>query len=405
MSAATPTTHEAILKTIYPQSDIERMMYDGNTLYAMLPKKYDFYGNQMHRALRIASTAGRSSTFLNAKNNKKASTMKKLLIDTVEDYSLYSVDGKLVRQTSNSKGALIKALTEEVDSAMDAMNRSFGFGVYLNKGGAIGNLTSSATLTATSFTLNDINDVVKFEVGQKLQFSATDGTSGSVKAGNVEVTGVARETGVITVTPALSTGVPTIAVSDYIFFDGDFGERMSGLAGWIPSTAPTAGDSFFGLDRSTDPSRMAGVRVDGTTRQIEEALKLALQVGLRNGCRVDKIFMNDRDFLNFDLALGSNKKYVEGTVAKVGFTGIQLVGYGSKPVEVYSDFNCPINVVYGLTMNTWSVEGPGQFPFIDVEDKLQMLREESADAYAGQIKSYHQMICTSPGRSWRCALV
>lgn len=406
MAAATDTTHSAVLKTIYPQTDIERMMYDNNPLYAMVPKKTDFYGNQMHRAIRIAYTAGRSSDFATAKELKQGSDIVRMLITTIEDYSLYSVGGKMIRQTANSKGALVQALTEEVDAAMDAMNRSFGYSVYFNKGGSIGRLTSGVTLTGTSFTLNSIDDVVKFEKNMSLQFASTDGTSGSVKSGRVKVTAIDRDQGIITVDQALNTGVPTVAASDYIFPAGDFGERMSGLDGWLPSTAPAVGggDSFFSLDRSSDPVRLAGVRVSATTLQVEEAVKKALQVGLRNGCKTSHIFMNDRNFLDLELSLGSKVRYVDTSVAKVGFTGIQFVGYGGKPVEVYPDPNCPINIAYGLQMDGWTIEGPGPFPFIDATDGDKILREESADAFEGRIKSYHQMICKTPGRNWRLAL-
>ena len=404
MAAATDSTHSGVLKRIYPFDEIERMMYENNPAYAMTPKKHDFFGNEMHRAIRVAATAGRSKDFATAKANKQASVIERLLITTVEDYSLYSVSGKLVRQTSNSKGALVNALTDEVDSAMDAMNRAFGYGVYTNKGGAIARVSASQTLTSTTLSLITADDIVKIEKNQYLTFAATDGTSGSVKAGRVKVTAVDRDAGTCTVDAALSTAVPTIATSDYIFPEGDFGEAMSGYDGWVPSTAPTAGDSFFSLDRSTDPTRLAGSRISATTLQIEEAVKKALQVGVRNGCKTSHIFMNDKNFLDLDLSLGSQKRYVDTTTGKVGFTGIQFVGHGSKPVEVYPDPNCPLNIAYGVQMDQWTIEGPGQFPFIDATDGDKILREESSDAFEGRIKSYHQMICKSPGRNWRLAL-
>jgi hypothetical protein len=405
MAAASESTHSAVLKRIYPFDEIERMMYENNPAYAMTPKKYDFFGNEMHRAIKIASTAGRSAAFEVAKANKQASVIERMLITTVENYSLYSVTGKLVRQTSNSKGALVNALTDEVDSAMDAMNRSFGYGVYTNKGGAIGRLSASQTLASTTVTLLTADDIVKIEKNQYLTFASTDGTSGSIKSGRVKVTAVDRDAGTFTVDSALSTAVPTVAQSDYIFPEGDFAEMMSGYDGWIPSSAPAVGvDSFFSLDRGTDPVRLAGCRISATTLQIEEAVKKALQVGVRNGCKTSHIFMNDKNFLDLDLSLGTAKRYVDTTTGKVGFTGIQFVGHGSKPVEVYPDPNCPVNIAYGVQMDGWTIEGPGQFPFIDATDGDKILREESSDAFEGRIKSYHQMICKSPGRNWRLAL-
>lgn len=406
MSAATSITHDAILKRLYPEDRVEHMMYDNNPLFAMLPKKYEFYGTAQHRAIRTAFTAGRSADFATAKANKTASQIVKLLITTIEDYSLYSVSGKLVRQTSNSKGALVDALTEEVDSAMDAMNRSFGWGVYNNGGGSIG---TAGTWSAgqASFTLGNIDDVVKLENNMVIQSGSTDGTSGSVRSGQAVISAINRDTGVITCSVALDSGIVGFTQGDFLFPAGDFGIRMKGLDAWLPKTAPSPGDNFFGLDRSADPVRLAGVRVPATTAanlSISEAVKKGLQVGFRNGAKTSHIFMNDRRFLDLELELGTQKRYVDTKVAEVGFTGFEFVGHGGKPVEIYPDPNCPLNTIYGLQMDTWSVEGPGKFPFVEAFDGTKILREESADSYEGRIKSYHQMLSKAPGRNWRVDL-
>jgi hypothetical protein len=399
MSSATETTHLAIMKRLYPENRIETMMYDNNPLFAMLSKKYDSKGESWHRALRYTPTTGRSASFEVARANRAPSKVVKVLITTVEDYSLYAVSGKAMRSATGS-GALVDIFSEEVDAAMDAMNRSYAAGIYGNGGGAIGRLTSGVTLAGTTFTLNTIDDVVKFEVGMFLTLSATDGTSGSVKAGRLQVTAVNRDTGVITVDQNISTGVLTAAASDYIFPEGDFGAKMKGLDAWIPSSAPGS-TAFFGLDRSVDPVRLGGVRVSGTGYSISEAVKRGLQVGFRNGCKTSHIFMNDAKFLELDLELGSNKRYVDVTKAEVGFTGFEFVGHGGKPVEVYADPNCPVGAIYGLNLSDWSLEGPTKFPFIEAADGNKIVRDGSSDSFNGEIKSYHQMVCKAPGRQWR----
>jgi hypothetical protein len=403
MSAATEVTHAALLKRIYPEDKVEKLMYDNNPLFAMMPKGYEFFGESEHRAIRYAHTVGRSADFGTAKANKQGSSVTKMLVTTVTDFSLYSVGGRLIRASSSAKGALVNALTEEVDAAMDAMNRSFGWGVYNNGGGALGKIASGTT--GATVTLDTIDDIVRFEVGQWLQASSTDGTSGSVRAGRVQVTALDRDAGTITVSGNWNAAgnIPLIGATDYLFADGDFGARMSGLKAWIPTTAPGA-TSFFGLDRSVDVVRLGGARIPGTNLSIVEAVKKGLQVGYRNGAKTSHIFMNDKNFLDLDLELQSQKRYVDTKVAGVGFTGIEFVGHGGKPVEIYPDSNCPLNTSWGLQMDTWSIEGPGKFPFIDATDGNKMLREESADAFEGRIKSYHQMICKAPGRNWVVSL-
>lgn len=401
MAAADSTTHVALLKRMYSDDDVVRLMYENNPLYAMLAKEYDGYGESWHLPMRIAHTAGRSRSFPNAKGNKTGTKNVKMLITVAKDYSFYSVDGLLAKQTSNSKGAFVQAFEFELEGAMDAMNRSSGISVYRNYGGSIGRLTAGATLTGTQFSLTNPDDIVNFEVNQVVAFSATDGTSGSVKSGTAVVSAVVRDPGneSVTFSAALNSSVPTIAASDYIFTDGDFGQSIRGLASWLPTTAPAPSDSFFGLDRSVDATRLAGTRVLGTGLNIEESLQKMLQAAWRNGGKISHVFMNDTKFLDLDLSLGTRRQYVDvKTDVGVGFTGVRIAGPGGT-VSVFSDPNCPAAYAYGLTLKDWCLRGPGKFPFIDATDGTRILREDSADAYEGRVISYYQMQCKAPGRS------
>lgn len=413
MPAANPTTHDAIIKHLYPYpEDVTRAMYKNNTLLAMLAKEYDGYGKNWHLPIRIAHTAGRSHTFANAKANKAGSVVKEFQINVASNYSLYSVDGKLQRQTSNNKGAFVEAFEFELEGAMDAMNRNLGYEPYANGGGAIGAIQTAGTVIASQLVvLQKPDDIVKFEVGTKLVVSATDGTTGVQRAGTITIASIDRDAGSFVIAEASLVGaIPAISnnsnttFGDFIFADGDFGAGVKGLDAWIPATAPTAGDSFFGLDRSTDASRLAGSRVDGRGLSPEEQLLKACQVGMRNGAKLDKFFLNDIDFLALDLALGSRKMYADAmTEVKVGFTGIKVAtGYGF--VEVFSDYNCPQGVGWGLEMDLWSIKGPGHFPFIDSRDGSKILREDSADAYEGRIVAYYQMLCRAPSGQVRIRL-
>lgn len=404
MAAATPTTHDAILKEVYPDpSEVQRLMYENNTAHALIKKDFSGSGRNWDMPLRIAHTTGRSHRFDTAKANKGASTQVLMQITTGSNYSLYSVDGKLIRQTRDNKGAFVEAFAFELESAMDAMARNMGYAVYGNGGGAIGRFTSGVTLTGDTFTLLNIDDAVKFEVGQYLQLSATDGTTGSVKSGQLQVETIDPDTGVITLEQDIEDGVPTAAVSDYIFPAGDFGLGIKGFDAWIP--ASVSATSFFGIDRTLNASRLAGSRVSGAGLSPEEQLQKACQVAMRNGGKLTHFFMNDLNFLDLDLSLGSRRVYADAkTDVGVGFTGVK-VATGMGTVEVFADYNCPVNVAYGVDLKQWALKGLGQFPFIDATDGSRILREDAADAYEGRIKAYYQLQCKKVAGSVRLALV
>lgn len=396
MGAATPTTHDAIVKHYYPDPNTVLIaMYENNTAFAMLKKSFDGYGKSWHMPVRIAHTAGRSHLFEKAKANKNASAVVEYQITTTENYSLYSVDGKLQRQTSNSKGAFVEAFEFELDAAMDAMKRNMGYEPFLNGGGAIGKISTGSNVATATVTLANINDIVKFEKNQPLVSSTADGTSGAVKLGKVTVKSVDRDLGTITINEASWNdpgGIPTVLASDFLFTDGDFGKGVKGFEAWIPPTAPTGGDSFMSLDRSVDPTRLAGSRVDLRTLGPEEQIQKMCQVSIRNGGKLSHIFENDLDFLALILALGSRRIVVNTEVdGQVGFEGVK-VATGAGTVEVYSDYNDTQGVAWGVDLDKWELKGPGAFPFIESRDGNKILRDDSADAFEGRIIAYYQMI-------------
>jgi hypothetical protein len=397
MGAATATTHDAIIKHMYPDpNDVLIAMYENNTLFAFLKKSFDGYGKSWHMPVRIAHTAGRSHLFNKAKANKNASAVVEYQISITDNYSLYSVDGRLQRQTANSKGAFVEAFEFELDSAMDAMKRNMGYEPYLNGGGAIGQISAASNVATATITLANINDIVKYEKNQPLVSALLDGTGATVvKPGQVTVSSVDRDLGTITVTAASwndPAGIPTVLAGDFLFTTGDPGLGIKGFEAWIPATAPVGGDSFFGLDRSVDAVRLAGSRLDLRTLGPEEQVQKMCQVSVRNGGKLSHIFENDLDFLALILALGSRRIIVNTEVdAAIGFEGVK-VATGVGTVEVYSDYNNTQGVGWGVDLDKWELKGPGQFPFIDARDGNKILREDSADAYEGRIIAYYQMI-------------
>ena len=393
MSAATTVTHDAIIKHMYPDpNDVLVAMYENNTAFAMLKKSFDGYGKNWHLPVRIAHTSGRSHDFTRAKANKNASAVVEYQINITTNYSLYSVQGQLQRQTANNKGAFVDAFEFELDSAMDAMKRNMGYEPYLNGGGAIGRVGSG--FTTDTITLKNINDIVKFEKNQVLKASVADGTTGAVKNGSATVESVDRDLGTVTCTAATwddAAAIPTITTDDFLFTDGDFGLGIKGFEAWCPASAPAPSDDFFDLDRSVDPTRLAGSRSDLRALGPEEQVQKMCQVSARNGGKLSHIFQNDLDFLALILALGQRRVIVNTEVdGQIGFEGVKIAT-GAGTVEVYSDYNCTQGIAWGVDLDKWELKGPGQFPFIEARDGNKILREDSADAFEGRIIAYYQM--------------
>jgi hypothetical protein len=404
--AAVPATQSsvtAIAKELYPQKDINRLIIEDSAMLGLVPKRTDFYGKQQLCAMRYAPPAGRSAAFTNAMNNQAPSKLSGFLVTRRKDYALASIDTETIRSTSNDRGALVDALDLELGGAMEALRRSMAVSVFRNFGGAIGQLTatgSAAVTTPGPFALANPSDISNFEVGQVINLAATDGTTGVVKAGSVVVATVDRNLGTFTTIGNLNAGItPTApALTDFIFTDGDFGNKIMGLDSWIPKVAPGPGDNFFNVDRSVDPERLAGVRPPTTPgAPIEQNIQQALGFMARNRSKPTHIFMNNADWQQLIIGLGSRTIFLreETELPEVGYDAVMVAGPKGN-VKVLGDPNCPQGTAYILQMDSWCLWTLGEVGFL-MEDDLRMLRDPQNDYYTFRLGYFGNLVCDAPG--------
>lgn len=388
------------LKSYYSNQRVENMTYKDYPLYAMLPKKKDFFGKNYPLPIQIGNPQGRSHTFAKAKANQTASIYKDFTLTRVKDYAIATVDNETAEASENDKGAFIKALTNEINSAIKSAASSAASEVYGSGSGAIGRISTTTNIATTTLILAEPDDIVRYEVGMTLVFAAAESSGALRNSGaTVQITAVNRSAGSMTVNAALSTAVAAIAVSDWIFVDGDRNLAMSGLSAWLPFTAPTSGDSFFGVDRSVDTDRLAGVRFDGSALSIEEALVQGLTLSNRNGGNVKVVFMNYIDWSNLELALGSKVQYMVTNAynrADIGFTGIQ-VKTNKGMANCIADTFCPVGYAYGLTMDTWALYSLKEPIRILDLDGNKVLRASDSDGVELRVGGYRQVGCDAPG--------
>ena len=391
----------AATKQQYTQRKFYELGYPKNPAWAMIKKSTDMVGDNKVVALRYATTQGRGHKFSAAQANKQPSAYARFTVTTTSDYSTANITGETIAKANGNAGALIKALSKEIDSATLACTRAIATELFHNGGGARG----QATFSGTQATLLNIGDATNFERGMTIVTSTADGTSGAVKAGSVQLVNVDRDAGILTANQAWSTGIPTVANSDYLFQDGDFGQGLKGFAAWVPTTKPTAGDNFFGLDRSQDTYRLAGLRVTGLGGPIEETLIQAAALLVREGSRPDTVFMNPLDLANLVKALGAKVIYDRVSaidMPEVGFQSVKVIGPGGG-IDVVAELNCPKGYAYMLQMDTWSFESAGEAPGILAADGVSpILRVSNADSYEVRIGYYGQVICEAP--NYNCVI-
>lgn len=390
------TSMAPALKVYYTNQKVEDLNYRDHTFLALLPKMEDFYGKNLPIPIHYARPQGRSATFATAKANQTSSKFKDFTLTRAHDYSLATVDNETLEATKNDKGAFMQALTVETDGAMGTLARSLAVSVHRSGSGSIGRVSTSSFAVQTC-TLTDANDIVNFEVGMKIVVSDADG-GGSVRSGTLLIDGVDRDAGTFHTTANLSTGIAAIAQNDYIFSEGDYDQKIKGLMAWIPLSAPAA-TLFFGVDRTADIVRLAGVRKDLRGMPLEEAWVKLLVAVCREGGRPDYGMCSHEAFRDLEISLGSKVQYVDvkaGSEGQIGFQGIRI----SSPkgsITIVADMDCPNDRIYVLTLSSWKLYSLGKAPRIFNADGTDVLRDPDADALTLRCLYYAQLGCTAPG--------
>lgn len=388
------SSFDAALKQHYTSDRVENEVYKDNPLLAMISKYEQFGGKNLPIPIIYGNPQNRSATFSTAVAANTSSALKDFVLTRNHDYSVANIDNETLEASKGNANAFIEAATTEIDGAIQSCTRSLAIALYGTGSGSIGQ--ANASVTGTSLQLKNAEDVTNFEVAMVLQFSTADG-GGSVKSGTVSITGVNRDTGELTVTAMTAIdGGTGVAANDYIFANGDYDAKLKGLRAWLPDSAPSS-SLFFGVDRTSDVTRLAGIRYDGSSMPIEEALISAASRVAREGGKPDVCFMNYSKFADLEKALGSKVQYVNNPVtAEIAFRGI-LINGPRGPIKVIPDQNCPSDRAFMLQMDMWKLYSLGKAPTLFDTDGLKMLRQASADGVQVRVLYYAQLGCRAPG--------
>lgn len=403
------TSFDAALKEVYTPDAVEDMVYKDNPLLALIPKDENFVGDSRVVPLIYGNPQGRSASFSRAQTRGLATSsyLKRFTVTRVKDYSIATIDNETIFASQNDLGAFMRAATLEIDGAINSLTRSAAVDLYRSGYGGRGTIGSIST---TTITLANAADITNFEVGMELDAAAAE-TSGTLRArgsstNGLIVTGVNRSTGVLTfgfnVTDA-TNGIPTAAASDTLFVRGDREDaatptrlKIAGLEAWCPNAGVTA-TSFFGVDRTSDATRLGGLNYDGSAVPIEEALIEGAARVAREGGKIDHYFMSFNKFASLEKALGSKVQYVDlAANARISFRGV-LVNGPRGEIKIVPDFNCPDNRIFGLQLNTWTFGSIGKMARPIDTDGNKMLRLATSDGVEVRYGFYGNVWCNAPG--------
>ncbi len=390
------------------------MVYKENPALALLPKLESpdgFAGKYIPVPIEYGAPQGRSHAFANAQSQQTATSLSSFFVYVVSDYQLVTITNLLMEQTKSSAGAFIDAAKLQMDGGFRNLTNNIAFELFGDGTGRRGSVGSTDSSGAPTYiiTLSDPQAIVNFEIGMLLvNFTYSATTISAVSSSQAQVTAVDRDLGIITV---VATGVDASWASagkglgvygDIVSGAISTGTSLclSGFQAWLPRTAPGSTDSFWGVNRSADVTRLAGIRYDASSYTIEEGMTNALALLNREGGKPDLAIMDFASFASLVNALGAKVQYVQvkHDEVEVAFEGITFQSaYGR--VTVLADRSCPAQTCFLLTMSTWKLRSLGKVPHILTYgmEGLEGLRVGNADALEIRIGYYGNLICSAPG--------
>ncbi len=411
----------AALKELYTDDKeyMKDLVYKENPFLALVPKNESpdgFAGKYIPVPLEYGTPQGRAHPFANAQAQQTATSLASFFVYVISDYQLVTITNLLMEQTKSNAGAFVDAAKLQMDGGFRNLTNNIAFELFGDGTATRGFIgaTNAAGAPTYIITLSNAQQVVQFEVGMLLvNFVIAGGVISAISASTATITAVDRANGIITVL-ASAVDASWSAVGNGLGINGDIvagtvstgsSLALSGLQAWIPIASPSPTDSFWGVNRSADPTRLAGLRYNAQAYTIEEGLTNALAFLNREGGKPDLCIMDFASYAALVNSLGAKVQYVQvkHDEVEVAFEGITFQSaYGR--VTVLADRSCPPQTAYLLTMNTWKLRSLGKVPHILTYgmEGLEGLRVGNADALEVRIGYYGNLICSAPG--WNCVV-
>jgi hypothetical protein len=390
MAASDLTSVAYIYKRKYSDKATGDLAMRDHPLFSMIRKEDGFSGSAFFYPIRYGNPQGVSGTFSSAQTAAASSKGLQLQASRKAKYGVITMNGEAMAACAD-RGSFLDLVTQETDGVIEEMGDSLAFDLYREGYGQRGRRSS---INGEVVTLTVADHARNFKVGMTVV--ADDTAAGtSLRSGSTTVAAVDEDAGTITLTAQAS--ITSFANNDYLFRLGDPSTCMEGLAALFPLTAPSASESFRGVDRSVDTRRLAGVRVDDTATAIEENLGLVAVKIAQVGKKADVAFLNPIKFWEVVRRLNAKVEYAGGGgTADYGFEHI-LVHTPAGSVKVYSDADCPTTLGYVGNLKTLYLKHLKGLPHIVKDDGNPSLRSTSADDIEARVRCWVNCIATEPG--------
>jgi hypothetical protein len=414
MPPATVADLDALIKKRYSNRAPSDLTRKKHAFLKRVRKETDFTGKDFSWAVEGANPQGYGSDFTAAQANKSAiGDAKQFTLKPSQFYGFLSLSTKAILMMTGGDSSFVPAKMDLFDRIMSGMVDDLALKLFLD-GTGVKALYASAT--GKVITLGTAEHAKRFSPGEVLQYWDVSAGSLGDSGATVTVASVDEDAGTITIAggsnvSAVWSSIAGGATPDKIVRKSEYDSapttnftNFMGLEAIIPATAPSALESFLGVDRSTYPSRYAGYRISATAGDpIRKMItRLATKIG-DGGGSPDTVLISHTNFELLANELDNKKTYNDVKDGAAGFSGLRI-HVNDNTLDILPDVYCPSNRIYCLTMDTWALKTVGPAPRLLDQDGNNGVRESTADGVEWRWGGYGNLYCRSPGENGVCSI-
>ena len=300
-------------------------------------------------------------------------------------YGKIEISDKAIRASQNSAGAFVNLLNAEMEGLIKASSFNFGRMLYGDGTGILANITAN---TANTVTVDKVYNLIEGMVVDVIKVA--DGTA---VATGLRITSINRNTNVINITGALTSGAFTPSDSNVyaLCVQGSYGKELTGLSAIFKDTG-----SLYGLNRTNYSwlvPYMKDISESGTPTNISDTV---MQTAIDHldetaGSKVDFIVCSagvKRNYQEYFTSYRTNIDIMDlhGGYKAMSYNGIPLV----------SDRFVKPNTMYLLNTKEFNLHQLCDWQWLEGEDGRVIKQTLNKPTYTATLVKYADIICDQP---------
>ncbi len=402
---ATLAGSQAALKVLYPNGELPKSINEMYVLHKRMKKDTDFVGELAYVPIQNANPQGSSAIFASAQANIYQGNYLRMSLTRVSHFGVARVTGEAAEAAVKSEGAMVDLWDNETRGIATTEMSSLATYLYGTGDGTLGKPITGQTMSASTITMAADTNMNYFELNMTVSAVSAVGLSPTVRtpaAGlGARITGIDRRNRTLTTTTGWDTALGSFIAADYLVRSGDYATTtanvLTGLQGYV--AGGTAPGTLFGLNRNTDPVRLAGQSIDYQGWAPEDAVvDASSQAGFQGIGYPNVLVCNNIEAASLKKSLSSKIVFNRpgGKDGDYSFSEVTINGENG-PIEILADPFCPRNKAFLLKLDAFTLFSLKAAPHLAKYDGIEFLRRPDADAYEVRFVFYGNLKCKNPG--------